>query len=120
MILFLVGFLSGIISGMGIGGGTILIPALIFFTSLSQHQAQGINLIVFIPIAIISLITHFINKNICIKLAIPIIISGLIGSILGSLLAVNLSSKALRKMFGLFLLFMGLYQIFSKIKNSST
>ena len=46
------GFLSGIISGLGIGGGVILIPLLAIFTSLSQHQAQGINLAYFLPTAV--------------------------------------------------------------------
>ncbi|MGN0134608.1 MAG: TSUP family transporter, partial [Anaerotignum sp.] len=53
-----IGFFSGIISGMGIGGGTILIPALLFLTGIDQHQAQGVNLIYFIPTAITALITH--------------------------------------------------------------
>ncbi len=48
---------------MGIGGGTILIPSLVFFTELNQKQAQGINLIVFIPVAIIALIIHFKEKK---------------------------------------------------------
>ncbi|AFS78055.1 protein of unknown function DUF81 [Gottschalkia acidurici 9a] len=117
MILFFIGLISGIVSGMGIGGGTILIPALIFFTNLSQKQAQGINLIVFIPTAIVALITHFANKNIKFKVAIPIIITGLIGAVIGSSLAVFLSGNLLRKMFGGFLLLMGLYEMFSKVKK---
>lgn len=117
MSLFIIGFLSGIISGMGIGGGAILIPALIFFTQISQHESQGINLIVFIPIASVALITHFLNKNISVKIAIPIILSGVIGSIAGSLIALSISPSILKKMFGFFLFFMGLYQFFSKVKN---
>lgn len=116
MKLLLIGLISGIVSGMGIGGGTILIPALILFTTINQHQAQGINLIVFIPVAITALITHFHNKNIELKIAIPIIISGIIGSISGSLLALNIEAKTLQKIFGVFLLVMGFYQFFSKVK----
>ena len=56
-----IGFFSGIISGMGIGGGTILIPALLFLTEVNQQQAQGVNLIYFIPTAVVALITH--RKN---------------------------------------------------------
>ncbi|WP_425446050.1 sulfite exporter TauE/SafE family protein [Dethiothermospora halolimnae] len=112
MKLFIIGFLSGIISGMGIGGGTILIPSLIFFANLNQHQAQGINLIVFIPIAIVALITHFLKKNLCFKIAIPLIITGLIGAYIGSKIAITISSDTLRKIFGVFLLLMGLYEFF--------
>ena len=59
-----IGFFSGIISGMGIGGGTILIPALILILELDQHQAQGVNLIYFIPTAVVALITQTKNKNV--------------------------------------------------------
>ncbi|KNF09248.1 protein of unknown function DUF81 [Gottschalkia purinilytica] len=117
MILFIIGILSGIVSGMGIGGGTILIPALSLFTNLNQHQSQGISLFVFIPTAIVALITHFFNKNIQLKTAAPIILSGIIGALIGSSLAVMVSDDLLRKMFGIFLFFMGLYEIFSKVKE---
>jgi len=120
MILFLVGLLSGIISGMGIGGGTILIPSLIIFTTLNQHQAQGINLVVFIPIAIVALIIHYKNKNIYFKIALPIIITGLLGSFIGSSLAVNIPSDMLRRLFAVFLFCMGGYEIFSKVKNEKS
>ena len=59
ILLAVVGLLAGIISGMGIGGGTILIPALVMLTDISQQGLQGINLVFFIPTAIIALITHF-------------------------------------------------------------
>ena len=56
------GAVSGIIAGMGMGGGTVLIPLLTMLTSLSQHKAQGVNLISFIPMAIVVLIIHVKNK----------------------------------------------------------
>ncbi|MTI70936.1 MAG: sulfite exporter TauE/SafE family protein [Firmicutes bacterium] len=117
MMLLLIGFLSGIIGGMGIGGGTILIPFLIFFSSLTQQQAQGINLFVFIPTAIVALTTHIKDKNINFKIAIPLIISGIIGAFFGSYLAVNISSEKLKNFFALFLFLMGSYEIFSKVKK---
>lgn len=116
MKLLIIGLISGIISGMGIGGGTVLIPALIIFTSINQHEAQGINLIVFIPIAITALITHFRNKNIELKIALYIIFGGVIGSITGSFLAINIEAGLLQKIFGVFLFAMGIYQFFSKVK----
>ncbi|KGG81149.1 permease [Caloranaerobacter azorensis H53214] len=116
MILFIIGFFSGIISGLGIGGGTILIPGLIFFTTLSQHKAQGINLLVFIPTAITALFIHFYNKNILLKIAFPIIITGLIGALIGSMIAVNINSEMLKKFFAIFLFFMGIYEFYYKKK----
>ncbi|MBE7010666.1 MAG: sulfite exporter TauE/SafE family protein [Ruminococcaceae bacterium] len=112
------GAFAGVISGMGIGGGTILIPALLFFTKVSQHEAQGINLLFFIPTAIISLWIHFRNKSVAVKVGWPVIISGVFGSVFGAMLAGTLSGGLLRKLFGGFLLVMGLYEIFKKDKNS--
>ncbi|MCT4605332.1 MAG: sulfite exporter TauE/SafE family protein [Marinisporobacter sp.] len=115
--LIFIGFLSGIVGGMGVGGGTILIPALILFTSLTQQQAQGINLLSFIPVASIALITHIKNKNVETSISFPLILLGALGSILGSFLAVNLPANLLRKFFGVFLLFMGVYEFFYKNKS---
>lgn len=117
MLIILVSILSGIISGMGIGGGTILIPALILFFNISQQSAQGVNLISFIPTASVAIIAHLKNKNILGKLSLLLIIGGLCGAILGSMLASSISSPVLRKLFGIFLLFMGLYEILSKAKK---
>lgn len=99
---------------MGIGGGAILIPTLIIFTNLSQQEAQGINLIVFIPVAIAALIVHIKEKNIEFKLAFWIIISGVIGAILGSKLALIINSNTLKKFFAIFLLFIGIYELLNK------
>lgn len=117
MKLFFIGLLSGIISGMGIGGGAILIPGLILFSKLNQHQAQGINLTVFIPIAMVALITHYKEKNIDLKTAAPIIITGIIGAFIGSSMAMRMTPSILRKFFAAFLFVMGTYEIFGKAKN---
>lgn len=118
MILSLIGFISGVISGMGIGGGTILIPSLVLFKSIPQQEAQGINLIVFLPVSIVALITHHKKGNIDFSLGKFIIFGGIIGSILGSLLAVKVESHSLKRYFGIFLLIIGIYQFFQK-KNRS-
>ncbi len=110
----IIGFASGIISGMGIGGGTILIPALLFLQDMNQQQAQGINLIYFVPTAIIALITHSKNGNIEKKTAKALIIPGLLGAIGGAFLAVYLKAEILRKCFGGFLFLMGLTEVFRK------
>lgn len=114
MFLILIGFLSGIISGMGIGGGSILIPALVIFKGLPQAQAQGINLLVFIPIGLVAIITHARQGNIIFKYTKIVAGSGLISSIIGSILAMKISSKYLAKAFGIFLLIIGLYEFFKK------
>lgn len=113
----LVGFCSGIISGMGIGGGTILIPALLFFTDITQQQAQGVNLIYFVPTAITALITHQKKGNLDWKTAKPLAVLGLTGAAAGAFLAVSLESEILRRIFGGFLFLMGLSEIFKKKKG---
>lgn len=117
MKLIIIGFLSGIISGMGIGGGTILIPSLVFFSDLSQIQAQGINLIVFIPISIVAIITHKKQGNIETKYIKPIVIGGIISALIGSLIAVKIEEDRLRTYFGIFLMAIGLYEFFKKNKE---
>ena len=112
-----IGFFSGIISGMGIGGGTILIPALLFLTDITQQQAQGVNLIYFIPTAITALITHQKKGNLDWKTAKPLAILGLLGAAAGAFLAVSLESEVLKKVFGGFLFLMGLSEIFKKKKG---
>lgn len=117
MILFFLGLITGIIGGMGIGGGTILIPGLVFLTALKQQTIQSINLISFIPVAIIALIIHHKNKNILIRFTIPIVIIGLGGAWIGSMMALRLPSQLLRRFFGIFLFIMGIYEIFWKSKK---
>jgi uncharacterized membrane protein YfcA len=111
MLNIVIGFLSGIISGMGIGGGAILIPALIMFEKINQQTAQGINLAYFIPTALVALIVHLKNKSIKVKTALILGVSGLPGAIIGSVFAGTLSDSSLRRMFGFFLLFIGIYEI---------
>ncbi len=109
-----IGFFAGIISGMGIGGGTILIPALLFLTELNQQQAQGVNLIYFIPTALIALMTHRKNGTLDLRTAKPLALFGLIGAAAGAFLAVALASELLQKLFGAFLLLMGLSEVCKK------
>ena len=116
MLQVLTGFFSGIISGMGIGGGAILIPALTIFQGVSQQVAQGINLVYFLPTAIASLIIHMRNKNVEIKTAIIIGIAGIFGAAGGAFLATKMEGDLLRKLFGGFLLLIGIYEIIKGVK----
>lgn len=111
MFLVIVGFLSGIIGGMGMGGGTILIPALVLFANINPKLAQSINLISSIPMTIFALMIHIKNKNVVFKLVIPIALFGIIGAICGSLVANYISEEMLRKGFGIFLLIIGLIEV---------
>lgn len=98
------------------GGGTILILLLSIFLDLDQHVAQATNLFFFIPTAISAIIIGIRNKNIKWKTAIPIIIAGIIGAGISSNIATYINVKILRKMFGVFLLIMATYEIYSWCK----
>ena len=106
-----IGFFSGILSGMGVGGGMLLIPALRIFFDISQKNAQAINLFCFIPAAVCALIVHIKKKNVILKLVIPIALFGVLGSIVGAFLANYLSSEILKKAFGIFLFVVGCFEI---------
>lgn len=117
MLTVLIGALSGIISGMGIGGGAILIPALTMIIGIDQKLAQGINLVYFLPTAVIALFIHIKNKNADLKTAVIIGIFGIAGAIVGSLFAMRIDSDILRRMFGIFLLLIGLREVLKGIKS---
>ena len=98
------------------GGGTILILLLSIFMNLDQHVAQAINLVFFIPTAISAIIIGIKNKNVQWKLAIPIIIAGMIGAAISAKISTNMNVGLLRKLFGCFLLFIAIYEIYSWYK----
>lgn len=118
MLIILISILSGIISGMGIGGGTILIPALTIFLKTPQHIAQSVNLLSFIPTGIVAIISHIKQGNIEKKITFKLILGGILGAIIGSYFAVKLPGNVLRRLFGVFLLVMGIYEVCCKKKCS--
>ena len=91
------GFLSGILGAMGFGGGGILILYLTFYRKLTQLNAQGINLIFFIPSAIFALIMHNKNKLINWKIAFRYILYGLIGVCIGYIVMKFIDEKIIAK-----------------------
>lgn len=98
---------------MGMGGGTILILLLSIFLDLDQHVAQATNLVFFIPTAIGAIIIGIKNKNVQWKLAIPIIIAGVIGATISSNISTHMNVRLLRKLFGVFLLVVASFEIYS-------
>ncbi len=112
----LIGVLSGIVSGTGMGGGTILIFLLSFMLGVEQHIAQATNLIFFIPTAIVAIIVNLKNKNIDIKLAILISVFGILGAIIGANISVHIDVGILRKCFGVFLGIVTINEIYSIFK----
>ena len=108
------GLLCGIISGFGIGGGSLLMVWMTAIVSLDQRAAQGINLLYFIPTSLAALYSHIKNKMICWHVVIPAVIFGCITAIGGAWIANTIDVTMLRKLFGGFLCFVGISEIFKK------
>ena len=110
----LAGLLSGIIGSMGLGGGAVLIIYLSLFTNTKQLTSQGINLLFFIPIGLLSVIIYSLKKQIKWKTTIKIALWGLIGTIIGLTLTNLLGGQITTKIFGGLLIVIGLGEIFAK------
>lgn len=116
ILLLLLGLLAGILSGaLGVGGAIIVIPSLVFFLGLSQHEAQGTSLAFMIPpIGILAAMNYWKAGQVNWRFAIVLSIAFVIGAYFSSKYAVNLPAKPLKKGFGIFLLVVALKMIFGK------
>lgn len=117
MVEILTGIVAGSVSGLGMGGGTILILVLSNFLGIEQHIAQATNLVFFVPTAISAIIINLRQKLVDVRLGLIIIFSGAIGAIIGSEIAVNLEASSLKRYFGFFLLFISVNEIYWMIRE---
>ncbi len=117
------GFFGGVLGGMGMGGGTLLIPILTVILTVFQHEAQGINLLSFIPMAIITVVMHAKNKMITWRYALLVMLPAIASSVISSLFSAKLSQSVLSTSFGIFLIALGVFQMISELiklfKNGS-
>ncbi len=110
----LAGLFSGIIGGMGMGGGAVLIIYLSLFTDTPQLKAQGINLLFFIPIGLTALIIYAFKKQIKWKTVLPLATFGIIGAFVGIMSTKYIGNEWLSRIFGVFLILMALKEFFGK------
>lgn len=116
MIEVLIGLISGTISGTGMGGGTILILLLSIFMGLDQHVAQATNLVFFVPTAIAAIFISLKKKIIDLRAGVVVIIVGVVGATIGAIISSKMNVNLLKKFFGIFLLIIAIYEIYSWYK----
>jgi uncharacterized protein len=116
IILILIGLMAGVFGGLfGIGGGLIMIPALVFFLHADQHLAQGTSLAVMLPpIGIFAAYNYYKAGQVNIWYAVIIAVTFMIGGYFGSKIALNLPEHLMKKIFGAFLILYALRLIFTK------
>lgn len=114
-----IGVLAGILSGLfGIGGGVIIVPALIYVAGFRQHMATGTSLAVLLPpIGVAAAYEYYRHGNVNIRAAAIIAVSVLIGAWLGAVIANRMAGPQLRLAFGVFVVFLGVYLIYGAVKR---
>ncbi len=112
----IIGFATGILASMGLGGGFILVVWLTLFAGVGQKSAQGINVLFFLPIAFIALILHLKNHLVNKQLVKKMLLGGIIGAVIGTFGSNVIANDLLRKLFALFLIAFGLRELFSPNK----
>ncbi len=115
-ILLFIGICAGFLSGMvGIGGGIVIVPMLVYFLGFDQHTAQGTTLFMFLfPIGILGVMNYYNKGNVDMKMAAVICTTFIVGSYFGSKLALSIDKAAITKVFGVIFLIISLKMIFGK------
>ena len=116
----LAGLLTGVLSGYGVGGGTLLMLYLVSVAGMEQAAAQGINLLYFLPCSATALISHIKNGLVEKSAVIPAAIAGVITTPIAAFLATSIESELLKKCFGIFLLAVGIHELFYRPKKKKS
>ena len=109
----LAGLICGVFSGLGIGGGTLLMVWMTAVVGLEQQAAQGINLLYFLPTAACALFFHIKNRLIRWRVVLPAILCGCLTAVGAAFLATGIDTGLLRKLFGGFLILVGIRELFT-------
>lgn len=121
IILVVIGILAGILSGfVGVGGGVIIVPALIYALNMSQYQAQGTSLFVLLlPVGILAVNNYWRTGNINWKFGLIIAITFVVGGYVGSKLALRISPAIVKLVFGLIMAYVSFKMILSGYNSLS-
>jgi len=116
LILLIIGLAAGFLSGMvGVGGGIIIVPALVYFLGFTQHTAQGTTLFMFLlPIGILGVMNYYKAGYVDWKAALFICVTFIAGSYFGSKMAVNIDQVTVKRIFGALIVIMGIKMLLGK------
>ncbi len=116
VIYILVGLAGGVFSGLfGIGGGAVMIPALVYFLGMTQHQAQGTCLAILLPpIGILAVLRYYQEGHVNLVIALFIALGFVFGAYFGADVVQGVPGAILKKAFGIFLVLLGLKMVFLK------
>lgn len=114
--LVLIGLAAGVLSGfVGIGGGLLIVPCLVYFLGLTQHEAQGTSLVMMLPpIGILACYNYYQSGNLNWKYGLVLASVFVVGAFFGSKFSLKLSPTTVKRVFGVILLFASIKMIFSK------
>ena len=114
LIVILIGIAAGMLSGLvGVGGGLIIVPALVYFLGMSQHTAQGTSLgLILLPVGILAVLAYYKQGHVDIKVVGLLAIGFLAGSYLGSKISLSLSQETVKKIFAVLMILIAIKMIF--------
>lgn len=107
ILLMIIGLAAGVLSGLvGVGGGIIIVPALVFFLGFTQHEAQGTSLgLLLLPVGILAVMNYYNKGYIDVRVVLVMCVAFVIGGWLGSKLALSLSQEVIKKVFAVVLFY---------------
>jgi len=117
-VILIIGTLLGFLSGLGIGGGSLLILWLTIGLQMDPQAARGINLLFFLPSALIACVLRIRQGNLKVKPLLPAILAGCISAAVFSVVSTMLDVQILKKLFGAVLLITGLRELFYRPRNA--
>jgi uncharacterized membrane protein YfcA len=114
LILLGIGLTAGVLGGLlGVGGGVLIVPALVFFLAFGQHRAHGTSLAIVTMLSCVGVVTYFVHDNVDLLFAAGIAVGGMVGAVIGGCIVQHIRSRALRRMFCLFLMATALKMIYA-------
>ena len=111
----MIGLAAGFLAGLlGIGGGVLMVPAMVLILGFDQHVAQGTSLLVIIPAALTGSLAHYRRGRLVLRDAVTIAAGGVIGAVIGSVFALSIDDELLRRLFAGFLLIVAVRMLLPK------